>query len=75
MPVLTLIAPEIHCDGCAASIRRSLGRMAGVEVLGVDVPGKSVRVAYDAGLTSQEAIVARMHQAGFPPTVVEHSQE
>jgi copper chaperone CopZ len=64
---LCLICPDIECEGCANAIKRSLGNVAGVQDVGVDVPNKSVTVAYDTGRTSDAALRARLAQAGFPP--------
>jgi copper chaperone len=59
-------APAIHCDGCASSIKRSLGRMAGVQAVEVDVADKRVDVQFDAAQTSEQAIQERLEMAGFP---------
>jgi copper chaperone CopZ len=68
MAEITLLAPAIHCDGCANAIHRSLGRLAGVEQVAVDVAAKSVAVRYDAAVTTPDAISARLEAAGFPTT-------
>ncbi len=59
--------PAIECEGCAASIRRSLGRLPGVRETAVDVDGKSVKVTYDPGLVGEADLRARLTAAGFPP--------
>ena len=59
-------APAIHCEGCAGSIKRSLGKLPGVQEVEVDVAGKNVSVAFDPAQTSAEAIRARLAAAGFP---------
>jgi copper chaperone CopZ len=63
---LTVTAPAIECDGCANSIKRSLGRLAGVSAAAVDITSKQVTVTYDPSATSEEAIRARLEAAGFP---------
>ena len=63
----TFITPAIHCDGCADSIKRSLGRLPGVQSVEVDVADKRVDVRYDEGETSNQAIRERLEMAGFPP--------
>ena len=59
--------PAISCDGCAQSIKRSLGRLPGVQDVRVDVESKNVSVRYDQDTTSAQAIHDRLTQAGFPP--------
>ena len=58
--------PDIHCDGCADSIRRSLGRLGGVEKVEVDIPERRVTIQYDADQTNESALRERLDKAGFP---------
>lgn len=60
------IAPAIECDGCANSIKRSLGRLAGVSEVLVNVTEKKVEVEFDPDIVHEEAISARLEQAGYP---------
>lgn len=64
-------APDIHCEGCANAIRRSLGTFPGVASISVDIVARRVEVEYDPELTPEPAILNRLAQAGFPaePTV------
>ena len=59
--------PDIECQGCASSINRSLGKVAGVESVDVDVAKKLVTIAYDDALTNEIALGERLTAAGFPP--------
>ncbi|MBM3496025.1 MAG: heavy-metal-associated domain-containing protein [Armatimonadetes bacterium] len=63
---VTLISPAIHCDGCAAAIERSLGKLAGVQRVHVSVQDRSVTVTFDEKVTSANAIGERLDRAGFP---------
>ena len=63
---LTAQCPAIECDGCANAIRRSLGKLAGVDSVDVAVEDKSVIVKFDAGQVSEEMVRQRLEQAGFP---------
>jgi copper chaperone CopZ len=67
MTTVRFKAPAIHCDGCAASIKRSLGRMAGIETVVVDVAERTVTVSFDPVATREEAVRERLELAGFPP--------
>ena len=62
----TYVAPAIECDGCANSIKRSLGKLAGVSEVKVDVAEKRVEVEYDPQKVEEQAISARLEQAGYP---------
>ncbi|HZO89247.1 MAG TPA: heavy-metal-associated domain-containing protein [Chthonomonadaceae bacterium] len=59
--------PAIHCEGCANAIKRSLGKLAGVHSVEVDIPGKNVTVQYDEAQVGPGAIRERLLQAGFAP--------
>ena len=58
--------PAIHCEGCANSIKRSLGKLPGVREVTVDIHGKNVAVKYDNSLVEAATIRARLEAAGFP---------
>ena len=62
-----LTAPDIECDGCAASIQKAVGRQDGVQAVLVDVPTQTVTVDFDAAQTSREQIAATLTDIGFPP--------
>jgi copper chaperone CopZ len=57
--------PEIHCDGCVATIRKSVQTLGGIGVVDADVEARRVRVEYDEAQTSPEAIRERIERAGF----------
>ena len=59
-------APAIHCDGCAQSIKRSLGRLSGVQSVQVNVESKDVEILYDAQAVTESAIRDRLAAVGFP---------
>ncbi len=63
---LELRSAAIHCDGCAASIQRSLGKLAGVQSATVDVERKTVRVVFDPAQATESGIRERLAAAGFP---------
>ncbi len=67
MEKVIMVAPDISCQHCAATIKRALGRMRGVESVDVDVPSKKVIVDYDSGVTDSTAIEAALTEEGYPP--------
>ena len=64
--VLTLTAPDIECDGCAASIQRGLGQESGVARVDVAVPTKTITVEYDSAKTNPETLAETLEEIGFP---------
>lgn len=61
----TFTAPGIHCQGCAQTIRRSLGDVPGVAEVQVEVDTKQVRVRHEAHLP-RAALAAALAAAGYP---------
>jgi copper chaperone len=61
----TFHAPDIECDGCANSIKRALGRLAGIETVEVDVEAKNVTVGYDSP-ANEATVRSALDSAGFP---------
>lgn len=43
----TLVAPDISCEHCQHAIENSVGKLAGVESVKVDIPTKTVNLKYD----------------------------
>lgn len=64
METMSFHAPDIECDGCANAIKKSVGKVAGVANVDVDVERKTVTVHSDA---PREQVVAALERAGFPP--------
>ncbi len=62
--------PGMTCGGCAASVRRALGAVAGVEDVQIDLASKDVRVVVvvgGGGGASADALRAALEKAGFEP--------
>jgi copper chaperone CopZ len=64
MPAIELKSADIHCGGCAASIDRALGALAGVQAVSVNVEGQVISVEFDAP-ASEEQIKSAVEDAGF----------
>jgi copper chaperone len=62
---ITLHAPDISCNHCAMTIKRELRSVAGVTVIEVDVPTKTVHLEYadDQALQRAKALLADI---GYP---------
>lgn len=64
MKTTTLTAPEIECQGCASAIKKTVGAVAGVTEVLVDIETKGVTVHHD-DTTPASAITAAVEKAGF----------
>ena len=63
---VTLIAPDISCAHCQATIEREVGALPGVASVEVDIAGKRVDVSYDPNRVSLDQIEATLDEAGYP---------
>ena len=58
--------PGIHCEGCAATIKKAAGDVPGVSTVDVDVASKTVRVGFD-DTEQREKVSEALATAGYPP--------
>jgi copper chaperone len=61
----TISVPEIHCDHCKTSIEGALASIGGVEVATVDIPARTVTVAYDDASVARGDLVAAIEEQGY----------
>lgn len=57
--------PGIKCGGCAEKLETTLKDVAGVKCVSVKADEKTVTVNYDAGKTSEAALLEVLGKAGF----------
>ena len=62
MTVQTYSVPGMHCGHCVRAITESVGTLAGVEAVEVDLAAKSVRVTGEA---SEPQVRAAIADAGY----------
>ncbi|MBI2466441.1 MAG: heavy-metal-associated domain-containing protein [Candidatus Rokubacteria bacterium] len=58
--------PKIHCEGCAETITKALGAVAGVAATRVAIPEKEVRVEFDPAQVDEGRVRRALADAGFP---------
>lgn len=63
---VTLIAPDISCAHCVATIEEEIGGLTGVQTVAADLATKHVTVAYDEAALSLTQLEAAMDAAGYP---------
>lgn len=66
MREVALTAPDIGCEHCIMTIRRAVGRLAGVEFLGADPVRKQVSLRFDESRVKLEEIEQAMEAEGYP---------
>ena len=66
MEQITLIAPDISCHHCIASIERALTKLNSVRFLKGDPAVKQVTVEYDPSQIELAAILKAMEEEGYP---------
>ena len=66
MEEVTLIAPDISCNHCIATIREALSRLAGVQFLGGNLQTKQVTIRYDPSVVELTDIEKAMEEEGYP---------
>jgi copper chaperone len=63
---VTLVAPDISCAHCVATIENEVGSLPGVDRVQVDAGTKQVTVAFDPARVSLDQIEATLDEAGYP---------
>lgn len=66
MATATYTAPAISCQHCQRAIESSLGALAGVESVHVDIPTKRVEVRYDPAQVNETKLVETLDDEGYP---------
>jgi copper chaperone len=63
---VSLLAPDISCAHCVATIKREVGALPGVAGVEADMATKQVDVRYDPSCVSLAQIEATLEEAGYP---------
>ncbi len=62
---VTLNVEGMSCMHCVNAVQKSVGSLPGVEKVEVDLAGKKVSVAYDAGKVDINTIKDKIDDAGY----------
>ncbi|HEY4388859.1 MAG TPA: heavy-metal-associated domain-containing protein [Ktedonobacteraceae bacterium] len=65
METLNLVAPDISCEHCQHAIEGSLRKVAGVNVVNVNIPAKTVHVEFDPQRVNQMQIEETLDDIGY----------
>ena len=66
MEQVTLVAPDISCGHCVATVRGAVGALGGVQRVEADADTKQVEVEFDPSRVSLPQIEAALDEAGYP---------
>ena len=66
MTETVLTVPNISCEHCERTVVEALAPTEGVENVSVDIPSKTVRVAYDADRVSVDQLSAILAAEDYP---------
>lgn len=66
MEKVELVAPDISCDHCIASIRKAVTKLPGVAWVAGDAATKRVTLEYDPGQTGLAGIEEALAAEGYP---------
>jgi copper chaperone len=66
MNSVTLNVPDISCEHCERAITGALQPVQGVQCVSVDIPGKQVRVDYDASRISVDKMKELLEEEDYP---------
>jgi copper chaperone CopZ len=66
MATTVLNVPDISCEHCERAITAALTPVPGVRTVNVDIPGKQVRVDYDAAQVSVERMQTVLQEEDYP---------
>jgi copper ion binding protein len=65
METTTLVAPDISCEHCQQAIEGALGKLAGVNTVGVDILTKTVNLRYDPQKVTLTKIEEVLDDTGY----------
>ncbi len=61
----TLTVPDISCGHCKMAIEGAVKKLAGIESVSADVPGKKVSLEFDESRVSLNDIIRSIEEAGY----------
>jgi len=62
----TLDVPDISCEHCEHTITGALGSLAGINSVGVDIPGHQVAVEFDEAQIGLDQIMNVLREEEYP---------
>jgi mercuric ion binding protein len=66
---VTLDVKNMTCELCPITVKKSLEKVSGVNVVKVDFDKKTVSITFDPDKAQPEALIQATTNAGYPSTV------
>jgi len=67
---VTLSVPDMNCAACPITVKKALGKVAGVARTDVNLDKREATVTFDDSRTTPDALTRATRDAGFPSTIV-----
>jgi len=66
MVTTQLTAPDISCEHCVATVKRTVGRFPGVQFVEADAETKIITLTYDPAQVDLPKIEEALEEEGYP---------
>jgi len=66
MVTTRLTAPDISCEHCVATVKKTAGQFPGVESVEADAETKIITLTYDPAQVSLEKVEEALAEEGYP---------
>lgn len=66
MVTTTMVAPDISCAHCVATVKKTVGQFAGVQSVEADADTKQITLAYDPAQVSLAQVEEALAEEGYP---------
>lgn len=66
---VTLSVPEMTCAACPITVKKALGKVAGVSKTEVSLERREATVTFDDARTNVDALTRATRDAGYPSTL------
>ncbi len=67
---VTLSVPDMNCAACPITVKKALGKVAGVAKTEVNLDKREATVTFDDARTNVDALTRATRDAGYPSTLV-----
>jgi copper chaperone len=66
MEMVTLKAPDISCEHCVATVKKTVGQFPGVQSVEADAETKIITLTYDPARADLTKIEEALDEEGYP---------
>ena len=66
MEMITMKAPDISCEHCVATVKKTVGQFPGVQSVEADAETKIITLTYDPTTVSLDKVEDALAEEGYP---------